>query len=127
MDHKGSISLLISFLGINRLFTWVAIHTQQQKPHRDQLNNFAWFLQEIGQKSRARLIMVIYFILQYPLPKNLRAPTNATSTLSLRWNKLHTHHLKIPKVITHELPHNHSRNPWHDHHLPCVGPYKKTY
>jgi hypothetical protein len=40
---------------------------------------------------------------------------------------LHTHHLKIPKFITHKLPHNHSRNSWHTQHLPCVGPYRKTY
>jgi hypothetical protein len=38
---------------------------------------------------------------------------------------LNIHHLKIPKVITHEMPHNHSINPWHIHHLPYVGPYIK--
>jgi len=33
---------------------------------------------------------------------------------------------KIPKNITHELSHNHSKNPRHGHPLPCVGPYKNT-
>jgi hypothetical protein len=89
----------------------VATHTQQQKPHRKKLNNFTLFLSETGQKFKARLIKVIYYILQYPLPKSLGTSTNATSTLSLGWNKLHTHHLKIPKVHAHELPHNHSKNP----------------
>jgi hypothetical protein len=30
-----------------------------------------------------------------------QAPTDVTGTLSLGWKRLHTHHLKIPKVITH--------------------------
>jgi len=88
----------------------VATHTQQQKPHKEQLNNFTLFLSEIGQKFKAGSIKVIYSILKYPLPKIPGAPTNATSTLSLGWNRLRTHHLKIPKVLTHELPHNHSKN-----------------
>jgi len=40
-----------------------------------------------------------------------------------------THYMlssKIPKNITHELPHNHSKNPKHGHPLLCVGPYRNT-
>jgi hypothetical protein len=40
----------------------------------------------------------MYFILQYPLPKSLGAPTNAVGTFSLGWNRLRIHHLKIPKL-----------------------------
>ncbi len=103
----------------------MATHTQQQKPHKE-LNNFTLFFSETWQRFRAGAVEVIYSILEYPLPKSPGAPTNATCTISLGWNRLCTHHLKIPKVLTHELPHNHSRNPWHNHPLPCVGPYRKN-
>jgi hypothetical protein len=45
--------------------------------------------------------------------------------LFLRQKTFYTQ-FKIPKIITHELPHNHSRNPRHAHPLPCVGPYRNT-
>jgi len=40
-------------------------------------------------------------------------------------NTFHTQ-LKIPRNITHELSHNHSRNPRNVHPFLCVGPYKNT-
>jgi len=127
MDHKGSIVFLISSLRVNKLFHRSGNSYPTTKPHRSHLNSFTWFFSEIWQGFRARLVKVIYYILQYPLPKNLGTPTTITSILSLKWNRLLIHHLKIPKVITHELPHNHSKNPWHNHLLLYVGPYKKTY
>jgi hypothetical protein len=127
MDHKGSVSFLIFSLGVNRLFHRSRNSYLTTKPHKNDLNNFTWFLLEIWQGFKARLVKVIYSIIQYPLPKNLGAPTTMARTLSLGWNKLLIHHLKTPKGITHELPHNHFKNPWHNHLLPCVGPYRKTY
>jgi len=52
-------------------------------------------------KFKVGSIKVIYYILQYPLPKKLEAPIDAVCTISLGWNMLCTHHFKIPKVITH--------------------------
>jgi hypothetical protein len=42
-------------------------------------------------------------IFYYPVSPSQKpqAPTDETGTLSLGWKRLHTHHLKIPKVITH--------------------------
>jgi hypothetical protein len=127
MDHKGSILLLISSLGVNKLFHKSGSSYPTTKPHKNHLNNFTWFLSKIWHGFKAGSIKVTYSILQYPLLKNPKAPTTTAVTLTLGWNKLLLHHLKIPKIITHELPHNRSRNLWHNHPLPCVGPYKKTY
>jgi hypothetical protein len=66
----------------------------------------------------------IFYYLASPSQKPQNSH-NAIGTISLGWNTLRTHHMKIPKVITHGLPHNHSRNPRHIHHLPCVNPYRK--
>jgi hypothetical protein len=79
-------------------FTRMTTHTQQQKPHWKKLNNFTWFLLETRQRFKVGSVKVICSILQYAFPKSLRAPTNATGIFSLGWNKLCTHHLKIPKV-----------------------------
>jgi hypothetical protein len=42
-------------------------------------------------------------IFYYPVSPSQKpwAPIDVAGTLSLRWNRLHIHHLKIPKVITH--------------------------
>jgi hypothetical protein len=60
-----------------------------------------------------------------PCSQNPRSSHSTVSTFSLGWYTLHIK-LKIPKVIKHELPHNHSKNPWHIHHLLCVGLLKKS-
>jgi hypothetical protein len=127
MDHKGSVSLLISFLTVNMLFHKSgSSYPTTKTPQRPIQQLHMIPLRDWIEKFRAWWVKVIYSILQYPLPKSLGPPTNASCTFSLGWNRLHIHHLKIPKVITHELPRNHSRNPWHNHPLPCVGPYRKN-
>ncbi len=58
------------------------------------------------------------------VPKTFGAPTMQQVLFSGQ-NTFHTQ-FKIPKNITHELPHNHSRNPRHVHPFLCVAPYKNT-
>jgi len=57
----------------------------------------------------------------FPHSQNPRSSHNATSIFFKTKPSS-----RIPKNITNELPHNHSRNLKHVHPLPCVGPYKNT-
>jgi hypothetical protein len=125
MDHKGSISLLISSLGINMLLHRNGSSYPTTKPPQRLTQQLHLILLIDWTNIQDKINECNIF---YPLVSPSQKPRsshNATCTLSLGWNTLCTHHLKIPKVITHELPHNHSKNPWHTHHLPCVGPYIK--
>jgi hypothetical protein len=127
MDHKGSASLSISSLGVNRLLhgngsSYPTIETPQKLTQLLPMIPFRDWTKIQGRIGECNL----FYSPVSPCSQNPRSSHNATSTLSLGWNTLHTDHIKIPKVIKHELPHNHSKNPWHTYHLPCVDPKKKT-
>jgi hypothetical protein len=52
-------------------------------------------------KIQARINQGNIFYYLVSLSQKPRAPTDVVGTLSLGWNRLHIHHFKIPKVITH--------------------------
>ncbi len=105
---------------------WLAVHTQQQNPHRI----LTLLLQhssvsKIGQKFRAESAIPNITISQHSLNAKIsKAPTKQQVFFS-RQNTFHTQ-FKIPINIMHELPHNHSKNPRHVHPLACVSPYRYT-
>jgi hypothetical protein len=83
MDHKGSVSLLISSLGVNKLFHRSGSSYPTTKTPQRPTQQLHMILLRDWTKIQGRLVKVIYSILQYPLPKSPRAPTNAAGTFSL--------------------------------------------
>jgi hypothetical protein len=111
MDHKGLVSLLISSLGINRLLhrsgsSYPTIETPQRPTQQLHMIPLRYWIEIQDKISEYNIFYFLVSLSQKP-----RSSHNATCTLSSLWNTLRTHHLKIPKVITHGLPHNHSKNP----------------
>jgi hypothetical protein len=83
---------------------------------------FTWFFSKTRQRFKAGSVNVIYFTLQYPLvPKTPKTPTmqQVLSPQDETHCKLSS---RSPKPSNMNYHNNHSRNPWHTHHLPCVGP-----
>jgi hypothetical protein len=127
MDHKGLVFLLISFLGVNKLFHRSGSSYPTTKTPQRLIQLFHMIPLRDWTKIHGKISECNLFYSQVsPYSQNPQNSHNVAGTLSSGWNTLHTHHFKIPKVIKHELPHNHSKNPWHTHHLPCVDPLKKT-
>jgi len=56
-----------------------------------------------------------------PCSLNARSSHNPIGTLSSGWTHC-TLSLSFPSHQTWSCHNNHSKNPWHIHHLPCVGP-----
>jgi hypothetical protein len=101
MDHKGSISLLIFSLGVNRLFhgngsSYPTIKTPwrpTQQLHMIPFKDWTKIQCKINQGN-------IFYTPISPSQKPQSSHKCNRYSLSLEWNKLHIHHFKIPKVIT---------------------------
>jgi hypothetical protein len=102
MDHKGSVSLLISSLGVTRLFHGIGNSypiaktpwTPTQQLHMIILRGW---IKIKGKISQGNIFYFPIFLSQKPRNSH----KILVLSFSLRWNRLHIHHLKIPKVITH--------------------------
>jgi hypothetical protein len=98
MDHKGSISLLISSLGVNRLFHRSGSSYPRTKTPQRPTQQLHMILLRDWIKIRGRINQgnVFYFLVS-PSQKP-QSSHKCNMYLSLGWNRLHTHHFKIPKL-----------------------------
>ncbi len=111
MDHKGSVSLLISSLGVNRLFhmsvsSYPTTKTPQrpiQQLHMIPLRDWTQIQGRINQDN------VFYYLVS--LSQKPQSSHKCSKYSLFRMEQIVHSSFQDPQVITHELPHNHSRNP----------------
>jgi len=123
MDHKGSVSLLIFSIGY---LMGVVAHTpttgipqiQTWLHHMVPLKNWT----EI--QGRTIECNLLYSPVSH-CSQNPQSSHNVAGILSSRWTH-YTFNLWSVSHQTWSCHNNHSKKPWHIHHLPCVGPQEKT-
>ncbi len=123
---KDQTFILISSLGVNKLFYVDGSSYQQQNPHKIlTLLLQDGSISQIDRNSRQSQPVQTSLLPNIPLVlKTFRDLTKQQVFFSGQ-NTFHIQ-FKIPKNIMHELSHNHCKNPRHVHPLPCVGPYRNT-
>jgi hypothetical protein len=123
---KDQAFILISSLGVNKLFYVDGSSYQQQNPHKIlTLLLQDGSISQIRQKFKAKLASPNITTSQHPFgPKNLRR-SHKTAGIFLRTKHI-PYPIQNPQKHHDELSHNHCKNPRHVHPLPCVNPYRNT-